>query len=93
MLVNFDPHRLEPCADVIVPAAARRSILVGSGVGPPVPKNRRRPKIFLKVPEKISFYSQNFLMTFLLVIGLENCKKINTQQKWHRRTLGCVTPG
>jgi len=52
------------CANVIV-SAARRSILVGGG-SPPVPKNRRwRPKnVFSKIFEKISFYPQNFLMTF-----------------------------
>src|SRR6218665_670468 len=34
--------RLELCADVIVSAAARRSISVGGGGAPPVQKNRRR---------------------------------------------------
>ena len=33
-------QRIEPCADVLVSAAARRSILVGGG-SPPVPKTRR----------------------------------------------------
>src|SRR6218665_672860 len=33
---------LELCADVIVSAAARRSISVGGGGAPPVQKNRRR---------------------------------------------------
>src|SRR6218665_1799095 len=56
---------LELCADVIVSAAACRSISVGGGA-PPVQKNRRRrrgrPKIFFsKIHEKISFYPQNFL--------------------------------
>src|SRR6218665_3805656 len=36
---------LEPCADVIVSAPARRSILVGGGGAPPVPTNRRRQMI------------------------------------------------
>src|SRR6218665_267033 len=35
------PH-VELCADVIVPAAARRSISVGGGGPPPVQKTRRR---------------------------------------------------
>jgi len=58
---------LEPCADDIVLAAASPSILVGGGGAQLVPENRRRwrPKIvFSKTLEKISFYLQNFLMTF-----------------------------
>src|SRR6218665_711464 len=57
---------IELCADVIVSAAARRSISVGGGV-PPVPKNRRRgrPKtFFFKIHQKNSFYPQNFLRNF-----------------------------
>src|SRR6218665_440452 len=56
---------LEPCANVIVSPAARRSILVGGGAQT-VPKNWRRwqsKKVFSKIPEKTSFYPQNFLMT------------------------------
>src|SRR6218665_3384057 len=62
---------LELCADVIVSAAARRSISVGGGGGPPVKKNRRRLRrgaawaaknIFSKIHEKISFYPQNFFL-------------------------------
>ena len=34
--------------------------------------------IFSKIPEKISFYLQNFLMSFLVI---ENCNKISTQQQ------------
>src|SRR6218665_3895576 len=57
---------LELCADVIVSAAARRSISVGGGGGPPIQKNRRRrrgaawePKTFFsKIHKKISFYPQ-----------------------------------
>src|SRR6218665_420489 len=67
----------EPCADVIVSAAARRSILVAE------PKKstlvavarRRRSKIFFsKIPKTISFYPQNFLITFLVI---KNCNKIS----------------
>ena len=50
---------------------------------PVIPKNRRQQKMFSsKIPTKISFYPQNFLMTFLVI---ENCNKISTQQKWHRQ--------
>ena len=35
-----------------------------------------------KIPEKISFYPQNVRITFLVI---ENCNKVNTQQKCHRR--------
>jgi len=43
---------------------------------------RWRPKnVYSKVPEKISFYPQNFLVTFLVI---ENCNKISTQQQWNR---------
>ena len=58
--VQFLPikqSQLEPCADVIVSAAAHRSIFVG-GV-PLVRKNQRGVggrTLFQKVPEKISFY-------------------------------------
>jgi len=48
-------YRLEPCADVIVPAAARQSMMVCGG----------EQNFFSKISEKISFYPQNFLMTFL----------------------------
>jgi len=58
---------VEPFADVIMSALARRSILVGGGA-PPVQDNRRRrawaANIFSKIPEKTSFYLQNFLITF-----------------------------
>ena len=51
------PYSIEPCADVIVSAAARRSILIGGGAA-------LAAKIFVsKVPEKTSFYPQNVLMT------------------------------
>jgi len=61
---------VELCADVIVSAAARRSILVG-GCAPPVQTNRRRRRgeaknLFQRFPKKfrsilkISFYPQNF---------------------------------
>ena len=72
--------RLEPCADEIVSAAARRSILVGGGA-PPVLKNwRRRPKnAFFKNFVLSSKFSED------LFLVIENCNKINTQQKWHRR--------
>jgi len=49
----------EPCDDVIVSAAARWSILVG-GSAPPVPKNRRRPKIFFKKISEIFVLSSKF---------------------------------
>jgi len=56
--------RLEPCADVIVSAAARRSILVGGGSPQPVLKigggaASAAKKCFSKVPEKI-FLSSKF---------------------------------
>jgi len=34
--------KLEVCADLKVPAAARRSVLVGVGGAPPINRNRRR---------------------------------------------------
>ena len=51
----------------MVSAAARRSILVRGGGARPVPKDLRRvgaKRIFSNIPEKISFYHKNFLMTF-----------------------------
>src|SRR6218665_3736283 len=65
---------LEPCADDIVSAEPRRSISVGGGGAPPIPKNRRqrrrseawRPKttLFSKIPGKNFVLSSNFLMIF-----------------------------
>src|SRR6218665_208294 len=62
---------------------AGRSILVGGeeiGGGAALAGQR----IFEKIFEKILFYPQHFLMTFL---GIENCDKITTQQQWHRRRV------
>src|SRR6218665_2370109 len=53
-------------------APARRSILVG-GAGPKksAAARRGRPKgYFSKIPEKISFYPQKFLMAFFVCWGL-----------------------
>ena len=75
---------VEPCADVIVSAAASQSILVGGGCAPGPKKSAlAAKKCFFKDSQKMSFYPQNFLITSFLII--ENCNKISTQQKWHRR--------
>src|SRR6218665_4188814 len=60
--------QVEPCADLIVSAAMRRSILVGGG-SPPVPKKsaaarRWRSKISFKDSRKNFVLSSKFLMTF-----------------------------
>src|SRR6218665_1921114 len=47
---------LELCADVIVSAAARRSISVGGGGAPPVPKSRRRRRRGAAWAAKNSFF-------------------------------------
>jgi len=70
----------------------RQSHCVGGGAlinfgwrgAPPVPTNRQRPKNIFKGSRKISFYPQNFLMTFSFLV-IENCNKINEQQQWHRQ--------
>src|SRR6218665_3498345 len=75
-------HRLELCADVIVSAAARRSISVGGGGAPPGPKKTgggggRRggaKKVFSKIQEKLSFYPQNFLRNFFIHQSFEVCR-------------------
>src|SRR6218665_1706264 len=65
---------IERCADVMVSAAARRSILVGGGAAP-VEKigvggaAQVANRIFFKDSRKISFYPQHCLMTFLCVGG------------------------
>ena len=71
---------VELCADVIVSAAARRSISVGGGA-PLVQKKsaaaarRGRPKtVFSKIHEKISFYPQNFLRNFFSHQSFEVCR-------------------
>src|SRR6218665_1269063 len=82
-------YGLEPCADVIVSAGTRRSILVGGGAAGPKKLAAAAKKCFFsKIPEKISIYPQNFLMTFLII---ENCNKISTQQQWHRRRADKLT--
>jgi len=53
---SWQDLQLEPCADIMVSAATRRSILVGGAA-------LAAKKYFLKIPDKISFYPQNFLMT------------------------------
>ena len=55
---------LEPCADVIVSAAARRSNLVGGPTKLAAAARRGQPNVFSKIPEKISFYP-NYLTTLL----------------------------
>src|SRR6218665_2995812 len=68
----------EPCADVMVSTAARRSILDGDSGAPPVQRNRRRrgvggqKKFFSKIPVKVSFYPQNFLVTFFSYRNLQH---------------------
>ena len=57
--VNVGYSELEPSADVMVSAVARRSILVGGGDVAARPK-----EFFLKISEKLSFYPQNCVMTF-----------------------------
>ena len=59
---------LELCADVIVSAAARRSISVGGA-------RRGRPKtVFSKIHEKMSFYPQNFLRNYFSHQSFEVCR-------------------
>src|SRR6218665_1506619 len=53
--------------------ARRRSQKIGLSGGAALTEKN----VFSKIPEKISFYPQNFLKT-------ENCNKISTQQQWHR---------
>jgi len=60
----------------MVSVAARRSILVGG------PKKvggaaRAAKRIFSKIPEKISFYPQNFLMTFFIFFSQRKLQKNN----------------
>src|SRR6218665_2178736 len=65
---------LEPCTDVIVSAAARRSILVG---GDHINS--------LKGSRKNFVLSSKFSDDLFLVI--ENCNKISTLHQWHRRRV------
>src|SRR6218665_1448882 len=76
-----DTCRIELCADVIVSAAARRSISVGGGGGaPPVQKNRRRRRrgaawaaknsFFLRFTKKCRSILKIFLGTFLVIKAL-----------------------
>jgi len=59
---------LELCADVIMSATARRSILVGGDSELPVHEIGGGGKnTFFKGSRKISFYPKNFLMTFLVI--------------------------
>src|SRR6218665_4040334 len=66
---------LELCADVIVSAAARWSILVGGGA-PPVQKNRRRRGVggqkyfFLRFTKKFRSILKIFFGTFLVIKAL-----------------------
>jgi len=62
---------VEPCADVIVLAAARRSILV-DGPKKSAAWRWRQKNVFQKI-------------SFDLFLLIENCNKISTQQQWHRR--------
>jgi len=71
----------------------RRRHCVGSGAlviggAPPVQKNRwhgGQKMFFQRFPKNFvlsSKLSDDFLFYFLVI---ENCNKINTQQKWHQR--------
>src|SRR6218665_1493695 len=69
--------RVELCADVIVSAAARRSISVGGGA-PPVQKSRRRRRrgaggqkqFFLRFTKKFRYILKIFLGPFLVIKAL-----------------------
>ena len=91
--------KVELCADAIVSAAARRLILVGGGGAPRVQKNRRRRRraaLFSHIKFKdsrqnlqISFYPQNFLMTFFshrYKIARKNTAKMPSAAR--RQTIG-----
>src|SRR6218665_3980931 len=77
---RFSYHPGELCADVIVSAAARRSISVGGGGAPPVHKNRRRRgrgaawaaknSFFLRFTKKCRSILKIFLGTFLVIKAL-----------------------
>src|SRR6218665_3928564 len=59
-------------------AAARWSILIGGGAGgaagPKKSGAAAAKNVFSKIPEKNSFYPQNFLMAFLWFLVIENRK-------------------
>src|SRR6218665_375979 len=68
---------VELCADVIVSAAARRSISVGGGGAPTVQKNRRRRRgvggqkqFFLRFTKKLRSILKIFLGTSLVIKAL-----------------------
>src|SRR6218665_1993571 len=67
---QFLIQTIEPCADIIVSAAARRSILIGGGA--PLVQKNRRPKILFQRLPKIFVLSSKFSDDVFLVI--ENCK-------------------
>ena len=79
---------VEPCADVIVSAAASRQFWSAE---PRAPKNRRRRRrgvgsqiMSFQRFQKISLVLSSKFSDDLRLV-MKNCNKINTQQKWHRR--------
>src|SRR6218665_1911483 len=89
---------VEPCADVIVSAAARRSISVGGGGAPPVQKIGggaawAAKNIFLRFPNKISFYIQNFLMTLFSHSFIHSLQAFRLHSAYSREILrGAFNP-
>ena len=83
----LETFKLEQCADVIVSAAAHRSILVGGGALL-VPKiGVGSQKIFPEIHEKISFYPQNFLLTFFSHRKLQENKYTATMASATRQQI------
>src|SRR6218665_2464973 len=77
---------VEPCADVIVSAAARRSISVGGG-------GWAAKNIFLRFPNKISFYIQNFLMTLFSHSFIHSLQAFRLHSAYSREILrGAFNP-
>src|SRR6218665_316619 len=66
--------RLELYADVIVSAAARRSISVGPKKSAAAARRGRPKTSFSKIHEKISFHPHNFLSNFFSHQSFEVCR-------------------